>query len=470
MQENSLTHGIKFKEKLGYAMGDMGGLLTFSLIGAFQNKFYTDVLGISPAKIAVLILVARLWDAINDPMWGAFIDSRKPTKHGKFRPYILGFSIPLAVSAVLMFTVIPGLSEAKYLLFAYITYIAYGMFYTTVNIPYGSLASVITDDEKERSTLSMWRSVGAGVGGVPGTIILPLIVYNTTTNDAGVKIQTLDSTKLTVCVAILAAISIVVYYFHFKLTKERIAPVKSEQKYNVFRTIIDLAKNRAFIMLCLAGMLLIAFQFYYQSTYTYLFADYYHNAGLYSLITIFTYIPMGILLFFTNKLIDKFGKKELCAAGLAFSAVASFILYFIKTDNPYVFLVFVFLSGFGQTFFTLEVWALVMDVIDYHELRTHRREEGTAYALFSFSRKIGQTLAGVGLNALLALIHYDSSAAANGQELSQEVQAKLYDISTLVPAIALALMAVILAFGYNLSKKKLPEIREELAKVREAEG
>ncbi len=230
MQDNSLTHGIKFKEKLGYAMGDMGGLLTFSLIGAFQNKFYTDVLGISPAKIAVLILVARLWDAINDPMWGAFIDSRKPTKYGKFRPYILGFSIPLAVSAVLMFTVIPGLSEAKYLLFAYITYIAYGMFYTTVNIPYGSLASVITDDEKERSTLSMWRSVGAGVGGVPGTIILPLIVYNTTTNDAGVKIQTLDSTKLTVCVAILAAISIVVYYFHFKMTKERIAPVKGEQK------------------------------------------------------------------------------------------------------------------------------------------------------------------------------------------------------------------------------------------------
>lgn len=344
------------------------------------------------------------------------------------------------------------------------------MFYTTVNIPYGSLASVITDDEKERSTLSMWRSVGAGVGGVPGTIILPLIVYNTTTNEAGVKIQTLDSTKLTICVAVLAVISIVVYYFHFKLTKERVAPTKSEQKYNVFRTIVDLAKNRAFICLCLAGMLLIAFQFYYQSTYTYLFADYYHNAGLYSLITIFTYIPMGILLFFTNKLIDKFGKKELCAAGLAFSAVASFILYFIKTDNPYVFLIFVFLSGFGQTFFTLEVWALVMDVIDYHELRTHRREEGTAYAFFSFARKLGQTLAGVGLNALLALINYDSTAAANGQELSQEVQAKLYDISTLVPAIALALMAVILAFGYNLSKKKLPEIREELLKLRQAEG
>ena len=99
MSEKSLTHGIKFKDKIGYAMGDMGGLLTFSLIGAFQNKFYTDVLHIQPAKIVVLILVARLWDAINDPIWGAFIDSRKPTKQGKFRPYVFWFSIPLAVSA-----------------------------------------------------------------------------------------------------------------------------------------------------------------------------------------------------------------------------------------------------------------------------------------------------------------------------------------------------------------------------------
>lgn len=230
MSEKGLTHGIRFKDKIGYAMGDMGGLLTFSLIGAFQNKFYTDVLHIQPGKIVVLILVARLWDAINDPIWGAFIDSRKPTKQGKFRPYVFWFSIPLAVSAVLMFTVIPNLSEAKYLLFAYITYILYGMMYTAVNIPYGSLASVVTDDEKERSSLSMWRSIGAGVGGLPGTILFPMLVYNTTIAADGTKIQTLNGTKLTIGVAILAVISVAVYFGHYKLTKERIAPVKKEKR------------------------------------------------------------------------------------------------------------------------------------------------------------------------------------------------------------------------------------------------
>lgn len=470
MKENNLTHGIKFKDKLGYAMGDMGGLLTFALIGAFQNKFYTDVLHISPAKIAVLILVARLWDAINDPMWGAFIDSRKPTKNGRFRPYIFWFSIPLAVSAVLMFTVIPGLNEAKYLLYAYITYILYGMMYTAVNIPYGSLASVVTDDEKERSSLSMWRSIGAGVGGLPGTILLPMLIYTTTYSGDGTKIQTLDGTRLTIGVLILAVISVAVYFGHFKLTKERIAPPRRRKSdYNAFKTIVDLAKNRAFIMLCLASMLLIAFQFYYQSTYTYLFADYYHSAGLYSMITVCTYLPMAMLIPVMNRLIDRFGKKELCAAGMFFAAVVSFILFFMKTDSPYIFLAFTFLSGIGQTFFVLEVWALVMDVIDYHEIRTHRREEGTAYSLFTFTRKLGQTLAGVGLNALLALIHYSSEASAQGQPLPDTVLDRLYDISTLVPAIALALMAVILTFGYNLSKKKLPALHAQLEQIRQNE-
>lgn len=467
MSEN-LTHGIKFKDKIGYALGDMGGILTFSLIGTFQNKFYTDVLNIDPAKIVVLILVARLWDAINDPIWGAFIDSRKPTKQGKFRPYIFWFSIPLAVACALMFTVIPNLSSAKYLLYAYVTYIFYGMMYTAVNIPYGSLASVVTDDEKERSSLSMWRSVGAGVGGLPGTVLLPMIVYTTTGTYAnGTKIQALDGNKLTVCAVILAVISVVIFFFHYKMTKERILPVaKQKGDYKVTQSIKDLFSNRPFVTLAIAAMLLMAFQFYYQSTYTYLFTDYYHKPGLYSLVAICSYLPMALFIPVMNKLIDRFGKKELCSYGMFFAAAATFILYFIKTNNPYVFLFFVFLSGLGQTFFVLEIWALVMDVIDYHEVRTHRREEGTAYALISFMRKLGQTLAGVGLNALLAVINYNSDASKQGKALADDVLSKLYDISTLVPAIFFALMAVVLFFGYNLSKDKLDKMHAELIEQR----
>lgn len=466
---DNLTHGIKFKDKLGYALGDMGGIFTFSLVGAFQNKFYTDVLNIDPAKIVVLILVARLWDAINDPIWGAFIDSRKPTKQGKFRPYIFWFSIPLAVACVLMFTVIPNLTPAKYLLYAYITYIFYGMMYTAVNIPYGSLASVVTDDEKERSSLSMWRSIGAGVGGLPGTVLLPMIVYTTTGTYAnGTKIQALDGNKLTLCAAVLAVLSVVIFFFHYKMTKERIKPLAKEKgDYKVTQSIKDLFSNRSFVMLSIAAMFLMAFQFYYQSTYTYLFTDYYHKPGLYSFVAICSYLPMAVFIPVMNKLIDKFGKKELCSYGMFFAAAVTFVLFFIKTSNPYVFLFFVFLSGLGQTFLVLELWALVMDVIDYHELRTCRREEGTAYALISFMRKLGQTLAGVGLNALLAFINYNSDASKQGKALADDVLAKLYDISTLVPAIFFLIMALVLFFGFDLTKNKVTEMHNALMKQRE---
>ena len=262
MEEKALTHGIKLRDRIGYALGDTAGLLTFGLISSFLQMFYTDTLKIDPAKIAVLFLVARIWDAVNDPMWGAFIDSRKPTRYGRFRPYILGASIPLAISSLFMFTDLPlvinnffgtniAWSEGQYLVYAYITYIFYGMMYTGTNIPYGSLASVITDDEIERSSLSMWRSVGAGIGGLPAQILMPIFVY-TTVMVGDTQIKRLDGMKMFYSVAVLAVLTIVVYYIHFKNTKERIAPPKKQKQegYNVLTTVKFLLKNKPFIALC----------------------------------------------------------------------------------------------------------------------------------------------------------------------------------------------------------------------------
>ena len=471
--ENKLsTHGIGFKDKLGYALGDAGGLLTFALISSFLQMFYTDVLHIPLAQITVLMLVARIWDAVNDPMWGAFIDSRKPTRYGRFRPYILGASIPMAFAAVLMFTRIPGLSPTQYLIFAYVTYILYGMLYTGVNIPYGSLASVITDDGIERSSLSMWRSIGAGFGGLPAQILLPMFVY-TTVEVAGKKEKILDPNKFTVCVAILAAISLVIYLVHFKMTKERVVlpPKQKREDFNLLSTIKMLLKNKPFVTLCVVSMLLICFQMYTQTTYNYLLKNYYGKPELYSLITVCTYLPMAMFIPFMSKLVRKFGKKEICAVGLGFAAVINILMYLLKftplVSNPYIFLVLVFFSGAGQTFLVLEVWALVTDVIDYHELLSKRREEGTSYAFFSFTRKLGQTIAGAGSSALLALIGYDVKATDVGQ--STEVIAKLYDISTLIPAIVLFLMFILLAFGYKLSKSKLAQMQEALDAQRAVE-
>lgn len=456
------TYGISMKDKVGYALGDAGGLLTFSLISSFQQMFYTDVLKIKGNKISVLMLVARIWDAINDPLWGGFIDSRKPTKYGRFRPYILGASVPLAIAAVLMFTKIPGLSPAQYLIFAYISYIFYGMMYTGTNIPYGSLASVITTDELERSSLSMFRSIGAGVGGLPGTMLLPMIVY---TKDVATDQKYLDPGKMTVAVAVLAILSVFVYFMHFKMTKERVVlpPQQKERSFHLFGTVKVLLKNRPFLVLCVVSMLLIAFQMYTQTTYNYLLKNYYNQPQLYTFVTVFTYLPMAMFIPFMNKLIRRFGKKEICAYGLAVAAVVNLIMFAIRGSaaaaNPYVFLGLLFFSGAGQTFLVLEVWALVMDVIDYHEILSGRREEGTSYAVYSFTRKLGQTLAGAGSAALIAKIGYDGNALVQ----APEVLSKLYSISTIIPAVALVIMFVLLQFAYPLSKSKLAQLKAQKA-------
>jgi len=457
------ANGIKAKDKIGYALGDMAGLLTFSLVSSFLQMFYTDSLHIPLEKITVLMLAARVWDAINDPMWGGFIDSRKPTRHGRFRPYIMGAAVPLALAAVLMFTKLPGLTENQYLIFAYITYIFYGMMYTGTNIPYGALASAVTNDQNERSGLSVWRSIGAGIGGVPAMMLLPLFVYskNETT---GVKY--LDSDKLFFCVLVLAVISVLVYFAHFKLTKERvvIAPTQKDKNYNFFKSLKSLVTNRPFVTISLASMLLIASQMYTQTVYNYLFKDYFQKPGLYIFVTICTYLPMALFVLPIGKLVKRFGKKELCGAGMAFAAVVNFVMYLAGftplSQNPYFFLVMLFFSGAGQTFMTLEVWAMVMDVTDYHEHRCGRKEEGTVYSIYNFVRKVGHTLAGAGSSFALMIIGYNVNSIEEGQ--SAEVVEKFYTLATLVPALIFTAMALLLIFGYNLSKKKLEEFNHEL--------
>lgn len=458
---NNSTHGIKFSDKLGYALGDLGGILTFSLISSFLQMFYTDSLHIPLEKITILMVAARIWDAVNDPMWGGFIDSRKPTRYGRFRPYIMGASIPLALAAILLFTKLPGLSDTQYLIFAYVTYIFYGMMYTGTNIPYGALASAVTDDQGERSSLSIWRSVGAGLGGLPAMMLLPLFVYSKN-EKTGVKY--LNSDKLFICVAVLAAASVLVYYIHVKLTKERITVSTAQKKaeYNFFKSLSSLIKNRPFVTISLTAMLLIASQMYTQTIYNYLFKDYFARPELYIFVTVCTYLPMAILIAPIGKLVRRYGKKELCGAGMAFAAVINFIMYFVSSTelatNPYFFLVMLFFSGAGQTFLTMEIWAMVMDVTDYHEYRCGRKEEGTVYSIYNFVRKIGQTLAGAGSSIGLLFIGYDINSVESGQ--SAEVVSGFYTLATLIPALIFGAAALLLIFGYNLSKKNLEKLRE----------
>ena len=456
------TQKLTGKNIIGYALGDTGGVLAFGVISTFLNVYYTDVFGIDPAKLTILFLVARLWDAINDPMMGAFVDSRKPNPAGRFRPWVYRFSWAMMASLILLFLpindIFPGFNH--YLLYAYITYIFYGMMYTGVNIPYGSMATVMTRDIKERSTLSMARTFGAGIGQMAGSVILPLVVY--TTADNGVKI--LDQHKMFAAILVIVCLQFIAYQLNYRLTRETVIAPPKEKGDTVFKVMGSLVKNRPFVTLSLASMLLMAGNMYSNTANTYLFKNYYNAPGMQALVPVATYLPMALSMPFLNKLVLKFGKKELCGFGAYLAAFTYLIMYFVKLPSATLFLVGLFITGVGLTFFTMEVWALVSDTIDYQDKLTHKREEGTSYAIFSFFRKMGQTIAGVSFNALLAGIGYVAATAGTNEAVvqTQEVNNGIYTLATMLPFIMYIIMALLLHFGYNLGRKETEELKAEL--------
>ncbi len=457
------TEKLSAKNIIGYALGDTGGVLAFGVISTFLNVYYTDVFGIDPAKLTILFLVARLWDAINDPMMGAFVDSRKPNPKGRFRPWVYRFSWAMMVSLILLFLpindIIPNFNH--YLLYAYITYIFYGMMYTGVNIPYGSMATVMTRDIKERSTLSMARTFGAGIGQMAGSVILPLVVYSTASNGA----KYLDNHKMFSAILVIVLLQLVAYQLNYRLTRETVIAPPKEKGDTVFTVLGSLVKNRPFVTLSLASMLLIAGNMYSNTANTYLFKNYYEAPGMQALVPVATYLPMALFMPFLNKLVLKFGKKELCAFGAYLAAAVYLIMYFVKLPSAVLFLAGLFITGIGLTFFTMEVWALVSDAIDYQDKLTHKREEGTSYAIFSFFRKMGQTIAGVSFNALLAGIGYVAATAGSSEVVKQttEVNNGIYTLATLLPFVMYIIMALLLHFGYNLGKDEVVALNEELA-------
>ena len=444
---------VTAKDVVGYALGDTGGQLTFGLVGVFLTMFYTDILGITTTQIAVLMFIARLWDGISDPIWGYLIDHIKPSRFGRFRPWLLWGSVPLAVTAVILFAD-PGFGTQRWnLVWAYFGFIAYDISYTVVNISYGALASVVSPLEQDRAALSTSRSAGAGIGALPGAVILPLIVFG---RDA-LGNSYLNSRSLFLSVIGLAALSLLVLLASFSMTKERVPP-KAAQNLQLRKTLRALLRNRPFLTLSTTSMLLIGMQFYISPINSYLFKDYFNQPEMIALYSLFTYMPMALALPFMGKLVRRFGKKELCAAGLLFGALVFAAAYLLQTQNIFVYLALCFFTGVGMTFLIMQIWALATDAIDCHYLLSGQREEGTVFALFAFMRKLGQTAAGTGSALLLGFIGYDGLLAAQ----SAETAAGLYTLATLVPAIAMALMFLVLTFGYPLNKARLQEMRAQL--------
>lgn len=263
-------------------------------------------------------------------------------------------------------------------------------------------------------------------------------------------------------VVIVSLVALIMLILAFMMNKERVIaqPKEKVAKGETKQIVKGLFKNRAFLAVSVASMLLLAGQMFTQSFYLYLFDDYFGKPWMNLVSTACTYAPMVIFMFFTPKLVRKFGKKELCGIGMIIAAVANLGMFALRSVNPnilaYLFLVLCFASGCGLTFIILQVWSMATDAIDDIEVKTGRRDDGTAYAFFMFFRKLGQVIAAIAVNGALLGMHYDYTKGAVQTTKNLEI---MYDMATIIPAVLFGIMAVVLLVWYPLSKKKVADLQ-----------
>ena len=439
-----------FRDKLGYLFGDFGNDFTFIFAGSYLTLFYTDVLGVSAGLVGVLFVVARCVDAFTDVGMGRLVDTLPPSRGGRFRPWILRVCVPVALASVLMYLYFarswPYAGKVAYM---FATYIFWGSIcYTAINIPYGSMASAITADPKERTSLSSFRTIGATLANTVIGVVLPLIVYY---EDA--QGNTIFSGERMMIAALLCSIGAVIcYLLCYHMTTERVKLEKTTEKFSFGDLIRTTVSNRALVGIVAAALLLLLAQLTLAGMGNYIYPNYFGNREAMSTANLGTTIITLALSMVIVKISGKYGRKELAGAGAVVGAVALIAAFILHTDNVWVFVGLYLVSSLGTAIFNLVCWAMITDVIDDAEVRTGKRSDGTIYAVYSFARKLGQAASSGLTGGLLTLVGYSAVTAFDPKVIDG-----IYNITCLVPAAGFLLLALALKFLYPLDRKKVEE-------------
>ena len=448
---------FSMKDKIGVTLGDLGCCCTEQFRAMFLTVFYTLVLQVNPIHVGILMLITKIWDAINDPIIGALVDMRRSQKGGKFVPWIRAFSFPMAVLCVLGFVNVSNLDYGFRIGYMFVTYVLYEALYTCVNVPFGSLSSVMTDDVKERTALSRYRSLGGTIFMTVIVMIGPLVLYENNQPIPG---------RFLMMASVCALVGLLCLQVTCVWCKERVVlpePEKKE-KLHYLEIIKHVAKNRAFLGVVLFSFLGMVGASIVNGLNTYLFRDWFGDVQIMAVSGALNTLYAVIVFAFTQPLANKFGKKEWCVAGAGGAAVVFAVLFFFPIHNPMLFIIINGICFLGASGMQVLVWALVNDAIDYQELQTGQRNEGILYSAYSFFRKLANAVSGSFSSFALGIIGYQVAETVQ----TTEVVNRIWKTYTGSYVIGYGLAVLVLLFLYPLSKKKTQEMLEEL-KVKRAE-
>lgn len=448
-----------WRDKVGYMLGNVANDFTFIFASLFLQVFYTDVLGIDAALVGTMFLLSRIVDAFTDTAMGRIADKTKATKNGKFKPWLLRACGPVALASFLMYqTSMAGAPMTLKVVYMFVTYLFWGsVCYTCINIPYGSMASVMSSEADDRAALSTFRGVGSLIPQILVGVVMPMFLYTKLADGT----EVVNAGAFPVVALILSVGAALCYIICYFMCTERIEVKESDKSVSFTDTLKTLLTNRALIGIVIVYIGFLGAQMLNQTINNYIFKDYFNNTMGLSVLNAAGFAPALILAPLAVPLTSKFGKKELGMIASAMGTAAFVLLFVLRTDNMWLYVIVNVLGSLGFGLFNLIIWAFVSDIIDDQEVRTYTREDGTIYAVCSFSRKIGQAIASAMGAWSLSLIGYVEGAASQ----TAEVASGIYTIATLVPAVLYLIVGLSLAFIYNLDKKKVQE-NTELLKAR----
>ncbi len=433
---------MRAREIAGYSIGDTGINFYFMASLTFALYFYTDVFGISAPVAASVLLVARVVDAVTDPLMGRIADLTR-TRWGKFRPYLLIGPIPLGIVTVAMFST-PDLSPSGKIAWAYATYIGFSIAYTVVTIPYSALTAALTDDHAVRTKLSTVRMLCAMTGGMLVSILLPQLSTAFGSPQLGYPLVMGGF-------GILATLLI---WLSFAATEEHVG--SGEPPPSLRHSLAACVRNPPLIV-AIVMFTLGMFGFTIRQTV----APYYfkYNLGREDLLGLYfaaTMPAMLLGLLLVPRLAARFGKAGGMAIGAGLTALSALGLY----ATPYERLDLVFfwsvVGAVGGAPIAVLGWAMIPDTVEYAQWKTGARAEGAVYSTASFFQKLGKALGGAGAGLALGLAGF----LANQVQTPESLWAILA-LLTLAPATIMVGVAIASCF-YRLDAETHARILSEL--------
>ena len=438
---------LTWRNVIGFGLGDVANNFAFAMGALFLLNYYTDVAGISAAAAGTMLAAVRIYDAVMDIVAGRVID-RTSTRWGRFRPFLLWGSLPLMLLSVAVFSVPASWDATDKLIYAYVTYALLGTAYSFVNIPYGSLATVMTQQPRERAMLGASRTIMAALT----FSFLALVLGPVVRSVSGAELQT----RLTQFTLILAVMGLGFYFFCFRSTREVVE--RDVERPALKESVGTLFSNQPLLILCLIALCVLIGYFSMSASAMY-FARYVLGdpKQFVSIIVITSLFGTLVSAPLVPMMVGRIGKKKTFLFGLSMGVLGFLSLYFAPASSKIWIFFSLSVAAVGVMIPMTVMWALEADTVEYGEWKTGIRIEGLTYSFFSFTRKCGQALGGSIPAFLLAASGYIPNSAEQSDGALLSIQQGI----ALVPAIAFMLAFILMLF-YPLTDQRHAELVQEI--------